>query len=306
MRDLEKNSSVQQWMKKIRSEGTKNLYLRYLNMFCDHVGITPDELIQERIIDLKSDDKFIQRRAEDRVEEWFNKLDKEKARNTAVTTQCGIKSFYKHNYYELKMDNLDTWPKKMKASLTREDLGRLLQAAKKPLHQAYILCASQSGISVSDMLRVPSKEVKRQVTNRYIHLRMMRGKRKEVGFFDTFFGRMATQAAKEHLKTRRNRTAEHLFTCSTRNVNDFLERISNRAGFEAEEKVSSHTLRMYFNTMLKLGRVNDPAFNETLIEYWMGHSLGKVKGAYFIPPFQEQLRLYKLAEQRLEPVIEAN
>ena len=43
--------------------------------------------------------------------------------------------------------------------------------------------------------------------------------------------------------------------------------------------------------------------DETLVEYWQGHSLGKVRGAYFIPPVQEQLRLYKLAEQRLEPTI---
>ena len=76
--------------------------------------------------------------------------------------------------------------------------------------------------------------------------------------------------------------------------------MSDKAGLDW--KVSSHDLRKFFATNLKLARVNDPAFNETLIEYWQGHSLGKVKGAYFVPPVEEQLRLYKLAEQRLEPV----
>ncbi len=52
---------------------------------------------------------------------------------------------------------------------------------------------------------------------------------------------------------------------------------------------------------MKTARVNDPRFNETLIEYWMSHKMGKVKRAYFVPPVEEQLRLYMMAEERLKP-----
>ena len=45
---------------------------------------------------------------------------------------------------------------------------------------------------------------------------------------------------------------------------------------------SNHGQRKYFNTWMKLARLN-----ETLVEYWMGHSLGKVRGAHFIPPVKE-------------------
>jgi len=106
---------------------------------------------------------------------------------------------------------------------------------------------------------------------------------------------MATQALKEYLATRKNlKPSDRLFPITTRAVNKFLKTISLRAGLDWTP--SSHDLRKYFNTRMKLA-----GLNETLVEYWMGHSLGKVRGAYFIPPVEEQLRLYKQAEKWLEP-----
>jgi len=155
---------------------------------------------------------------------------------------------------------------------------------------------------VSDLLKVTYGDVRSQIESsaEYIHLRMLRGKRRELGFFDTFFGRMSVEALKQYLLAREGlETSSRLFPCTARNVNSFLNRMSRRAGLTW--KVSSHDLRKFFATNLKLARVNDPAFNESLVEYWQGHSLGKVKGAYFIPPVEEQLTLYKMAEPRLEP-----
>lgn len=60
--------------------------------------------------------------------------------------------------------------------------------------------------------------------------------------------------------------------------------------------------RKFFNTQLTASRVNDPAFNDSLIEYWTGHSLGAVRGAYKAPSVEDQLRLYQMAEPRLEPI----
>jgi integrase len=131
-------------------------------------------------------------------------------------------------------------------------------------------------------------------------LRLLRGKEKQLGFFDTFFGRASVEALRQYLHTREElKDSSRLFPCTARNVNSFLKRMSDRA--ELGWRVSSHDLRKFFTTSLKLARVNDPAFNESLVEYWQGHSLGKVRGAYFIPPVEEQLRLYKMAESRLEP-----
>jgi len=313
--EIEDFRSVNRWLtklsKKSDSKHTRRNYLYWLRVFCDYADMTPDELVEEREKDLQQSDIFRRRRAEDRLDGWFANLNETKssrtgrkyARNTVVAAYNAVRSFYKANYIELHVDEApSTWPVKNKPGLTREELGRLLEATRQPMHKAYTLCQAQSGLSVSDLLRVNYGVVADQIEkgSDYIHLRLLRGKEKQLGWFDTFLGKMSVEALKKHLMTREGlKGSSRLFPCTARNVNSFLYRMSVRAGLGWS--VSSHDLRKFFATNLKLARVNDPAFNETLIEYWQGHSLGKVKGAYFVPPVEEQLRLYKLAEPRLEP-----
>jgi len=308
--DLEDFDSVRRWIirlnKKSGSPNTLRVYLHYLGEFCKYSDLNPDDLIIERKNTVENRDEFIRRSVEERLDRWFLELEKKGlARNTCVTAYNAVRSFYKANYAVLEVESAPSaWPKKMKPGLTREELGYLLKHARKPLHKAYVLCQSHSGLSVSDLLRLTYRDVQSQLENDadYIHLRLLRGKEKQLGFFDTFFGKMATEALREYLSTRKGlKEADSLFPCTARNVNRFLKRLSSKAGLRWT--VSSHDLRKYFATNLKLARVNDPAFNETLIEYWQGHSLGKVRGAYFLPPVEEQLRLYKLAEERLEPTL---
>jgi len=313
--DVEGFKSVRRWLmklsKKSGSEQTRRNYLLCLRRFCEYASLTPDELVEEREREIGSSDRFMRRRAEDRLDEWFAFLNetgsartgKKYARNTLVSAYNAVRSFYKANYIGLLVDDAPSaWPAKNKPALTREDLGELLRAARQPMHKAYTLCQAQSGLSVSDLLRVTYCDVVKQLQNGadHVHLRLLRGKEKQLGFFDTFFGRMSVEALKKYLQTKEGlKESSRLFPCTARNVNSFLHRMSERAGLVW--KASSHDLRKFFATSLKLARVNDPAFNESLIEYWQGHSLGKVKGAYFVPPVEEQLRLFKLAELRLEP-----
>jgi len=305
---LDSYESIQRWIiklnKKSGSPNTLRVYLHYLGEFCKFSHSNPNELIIERKNVLESKDEFTRRTVEERLDKWFSDLEKKGlARNTCVTAYNAVRSFYKANYAMLEVEGAPSaWPKKIKPGLTREELGCLLNHARKPLHRAYVLCQTQSGLAASDLLKLTYGDVQSQVEggSEHIHLRLLREKEKQLGFFDTFFGKMATEALTEYLSASKGfKEADSLFPCTARNVNGFLKRLSSRAGLRWT--VSSHDLRKYFATNLKLARVNDPAFNETLIEYWQGHSLGKVRGAYFLPPVEEQLRLYKLAEQRLEP-----
>jgi site-specific recombinase XerD len=307
-RRLEKSKSVRLLLvkldKKSRSPNTRRMYLYWLERFCRYSDRSPDELIAERREDLRSGEDYVRHRAEDRLDAWFSELERSGlSRNSCVQAYNAIRSFYKANRMELKMDETpSSWPSRIKPGLTREEFGRLLEACRKPMHRAYILCQAQSGLGVGDLLRITYGDVQSQLRKDvdHIHLRLLRGKEKQLGQFDTFFGRMATQALKEYLKTRGDlNPADRLFPITARAVNKFLKTLSYRAGLDWI--VSSHSLRKFFSTQLKMARVNDPAFNETLIEYWMGHSLGRTRGAYFLPPVEEQLQLYKQAEARLEP-----
>jgi len=306
--DFEEYDSVKRWIARLNrrsgSPNTRRVYLHYLREFCEYTGMSPDELVEKRKVEIQSGDEFVKRNAEEMLDAWFSDLERRGlSRNTCVLAYNAIRSFYKANYLELKMEETpSSWPMKIKPGLTKEELRRMLGACSKPLHRAYILCQAQSGLGIGDLLKLTYGDVEHQLKKGadYIHLRLLRGKTKKLGQFDTFFGKMATQTLREYLATRRNLKPEGpLFPCTARSVNKFLRTLSFKAGLDWI--VSSHDLRKFFSTQLKMTRVNDPAFNETLIEYWMGHALGKVRGAYFIPSVEEQLRLYKLAEERLEP-----
>jgi integrase len=313
--NIESLGSVDRWLtklsKKSDSEHTRRNYLYWLRLFCEYADMTPDGLIAEREKDLGKKDRFRRRRAEERLDRWFmhlkevesSRTGKKYARSTLVAAYNAVRSFYKANYVGLLVEDAPSaWPAKNKPGLMREDLNRLLEVATQHMHKAYTLCQAQSGLSVSDLLRVTYGDLANQLLNGadHIHLRLLRGKEKQLGFFDTFFGRMSVEALRQYLHAREElEESSRIFPYTARNVNSFLGRMSERAGLGW--RVSSHDLRKFFATSLKLARVNDPAFNESLIEYWQGHSLGKVRGAYFVPPAEEQLRLYNLAEPRLEP-----
>jgi len=79
-----------------------------------------------------------------------------------------------------------------------------------------------------------------------------------------------------------------LFDVSDRTIQLKIREISMKAGVGSEEvPVRPYDLRKYFNTRLKLA-----GLNETICEYFMGHSLGRVKGAYFVPPVMELRKVY--------------
>jgi site-specific recombinase XerD len=309
---LEGFKSVERWLtklsKKSDSTETKRKYLLALRLFCEYGGLNPDELYAERDEDLKSNDRLKQKRAEDRLDRWFTvltntlsgKTGEKLSRNTCVLYYNAVRSFYKANHVELQMEDTPaSWTEKSKKTLTQEDLASMVEASHLPMHRAYILCQAQSGLGVGDLLRISHKDVAKQIENRqdYVHLNLLRGKRKELGYFDTFFGKVAVAALKEYLPEHEG--SEEVFPCTRRNVNGFLSRISVRAGLEWA--ISSHILRDFFSGQLKTTRVNDVRFNDTLIEYWMGHSIGRTRKAY-LPSIEEQLKLYKQAEKRLEPI----
>lgn len=312
------------------SRVTRNSYLKALEMFCQWRHMDPDELIAERKRELQESDVGDQRKAETSIDEWFGVLTstvskhtkKVLSRNTCVLRYNGVRSFYKANYVELQVEDAPTgWNEKGKPEITAEHYGQLIQAVsgstERPMQKAYILCQAQSGLSVSDLLRITLRSSEASIFGDigtqletdadHIHLRIFRAKEKQVGHFDSFFGKLATEALRIWIKDAKRRpkfrrAKQRLFPYIPRTINEFLYRASARA--KLPWRISSHKLRMYFSTSLKMTRLNDPAFNNDLIEYWMGHSLGRTRGAYMAPPIMRQLELYKAAENRLEPIID--
>jgi len=96
--------SVQRWTTTLtKHAGEKNTviqYLRGMRTFCEWVKKNPDQLVEERMNDLKSDDIQIRARAEDQIDRFYAAY-KDQSQSRAVMIHAIVKSFYKANHLPL-------------------------------------------------------------------------------------------------------------------------------------------------------------------------------------------------------------
>jgi len=141
--------SVGKWINKVMSrtgsQSTRRSYLYYLNRFCGKVGKNPDELIAERKEHLKSSDEDVKRQHEETLLEYFNRLNETSSRNTALINLKAIRSFYKANYLELKIETPGAWAAVTDKVPSLEDISKMMEVAKSPVEKAIIIFAAQSG-----------------------------------------------------------------------------------------------------------------------------------------------------------------
>ena len=308
--------STSRWLKRMNkrkssgqaSMNTLKSYFRPMKLFCEYAGMNPDQLVNERENDLTEKSLLARRKAEDRLDAWFAILQKEnRAPGSNALSYYAVCSFYKANLMPLVVDVAPrSFPVKHKPTLKKDDLRGLLEEAEKPIHKALIFCQAQSGLGISDLLERRVGEVSKQfeagAERLHFHLRRIK---EEAVEFDSFFGAGSTHMLKAYLEDRKNVALDEcLFPCTsvdsgTKNFDEVLRRLSSKA--RLDWNVSSHDLRKFFSNSLKTAHPGDLAFNDSLIEYWMGHSLPRTQGAYTAPPVEDQLRLYVLAEPRLDP-----
>jgi hypothetical protein len=253
---------------------------------------------------LKSDDEFLRRKHEELVEKFSTMLrENEKATpNTIATAVAAVRSFYKSNYMPLLDVSVPTpFPLRESKVPTPQELRAICDIAddeKDHLIKAWILCQAESGMSNIDLhkLELESKwchstefgyireQLKDGTVPLHIHIVREKTMASGLGWYDTFFGKWAVEALKEYVDFSKPR----LFDVSDRTIQLKLREISIKAGVGTEKvPVRPYDLRKYLNTRLKLA-----GMNETLVEYMMGHSLGRVKGAYFVPPVIELRKVY--------------
>ena len=304
MENLEVYDAVKRWHLKLRTKSgretsTQRVWDHYLNIFLEKVAHKdPDELIAERRQHLKSDDQLIRRQHEELVTKFVSELQSQGApSNTVKTAVAGIRSFYSANYVDLT--TIET-PRGISVRTVRiptpEHLRAVCEVAD-PMTKAYVLCAKDCGMSISDMLRLSLDwesplygSLKQQLAEGRTPLHLHVVREKTAISFNTFLGPDAIQSLKEYQPS-----TSTLFTCTDKTIRNRLKTASRKA--KLGYTLQSHAIRKFFNTYMKLAGVN-----EALVETWMGHSLGGVRGAYFMPQTEESVlpRIEDMAKVYME------
>jgi integrase len=130
---------------------------------------------------------------------------------------------------------------------------------------------SLCGSTVSNEYGSIKKQLKKGIAP--IHLELRRQKTGEKT--DSFLGPNAIEALQEYLPSGEN---GRLFRMSMRSIQQKVKALGISAKVATNEvPITSYNLRKFFNTYMKLSGVN-----ESIVERWMGHSIGKVRSAYLI------------------------
>jgi len=281
------------------SVSTRKTFTVYLKRFFEFCGQTPDEMITQRMADWRSDDIFVRRRHEEKVMEFAQYLNDEGYSSNTVSTAIGaIRSFYRTNYLPMTEVNVPSGrPIREYKVPTKEELIKAIDRANIPWHKGFMILTKDSGISLQDMLALTiddgsprygtiSEQVKKGLVPIVLNIVREKTRFKYTSFlgedsYEVLNNKFAFPIVKYSYMTR----DKLLLPYAGSTIREAMARIGDHFSWKS---FCPYSLRKWFRTELTLDDCND-----ALIETWMGHSLGRVKAAYIIPPIERQMQTYK-------------
>lgn len=283
--------SVKRWMRKLQA-GSASLHfeesstyragLYWLKQFCNYHKTNPDSLILDRKGTMKSIKEEDQRKHEEMVEDFIIHMRRDgKAPNTINTAIGLIRSFYADNYVDLKkVDTVKGGTVRHSRTPIPEDIRKMAKIAELPA-KTWLLSQKDCGLANVDLFLLRyetlSSEygtIKTQLKKGTcpIHIEVKRGKNSER--VDTFLGPNAIEALQEYSQ---NATTGKLFRFAPRSIQFWIKGLGIKAKVATRQvPITPYSLRRFFNTRMKaVANVNSD-----IVELWMGHSIGKVRGGY--------------------------
>jgi len=320
MRKFEEYDTVRRMLDRLRAQArakgrdidreptsTLRIFPYYVRMFCERVAEKdPDSLIEERQRHLKSDDIMVRRQHEEFATKFINMLGEQGASSNTIASALGaVRCFYRANYAPLVDVVVPSGlPERRYRLPSPEKLRDIVEAAPSRV-ATWVCCQKDSGMGVGDLVKVSldyespvygtiKEQLKKGICP--IHLHIVRKKTMRF-YFDSWLGEDALTMLNNYVDFSRPRIFDvHAAT---------IRRDVKKAGIVG----GTHILRKFFTTYVKMavasvlykrGELDAAGTSDTLVEYWTGHSLGKVKGAYNIPPPQLQKEIYTEAYPRIK------
>jgi len=280
--------------------------LYWLKVYCKFLKSNPDTLIVDRQRTLKNSEELTRRKHEEFVDSFIIDLRrKEKSPNTISTAVGLVRSFYKSSYVELKeVAPIHIYKVRPFRVPMVEDIRKICQIADLPT-KTWICSQKDSGLANIDLLLLTrntlSSEfgtIKTQLKKGIIpvHVEIRRQKTGETTH--TFFGPNTIDALNEFVNFRSRDPL--IFTMSVRTVQKRIKKLAIKAKVATEAvPVTPYSLRKFFNTTMKyIAKVP-----ESVVEAWMGHSIGRVRSAYSVVGSSDMavgMPISKMAETYME------
>lgn len=203
--DVEHDPRVGQWLEMIEGAGaTRKTYKTYIKAYCDCIGKTPSELIEEAIKETREGKLLSERNTIIYLTNFKKCLnDKKKAPKTQGVALSTIKSFYKTFDIQLS-SSLGKTKKRLtlrehQTFLTKDDVKTLLTHASNLRMKAIILTMATSGMAKNEILNLRLKDI--AFVKDGIGVVTMRREKSQVDY-TTFISPEATMAINAYLDER--------------------------------------------------------------------------------------------------------
>lgn len=307
---------------KLKSDATRRIYGIALRNFRDYYqkkyGVSDVfSHFLDRIFDeMKKPPREQRRIIETELAEYINvEKAKGKSNNTIRTYITTIQNFLKYKNITVSARFIGNMP----PATTRKSNGKhewYIDQIKKFVDvtldyrdKAIILCMFQSGLAVREICNLNYGDIQEEFENGVLPICLRLVRQKTAVEFKTFFGRDAVKYLRLYLATRKDlKPQSPLFTKLRERgeearimpslIRDRFNEISENLPFIKQKggynPARPHSLRSAFNSQL-VGKID-----ETLREFWMGHSIGNVARAYLNMPTDELRKLYMSAEEFLK------
>jgi len=252
-------------------------------------------------------------------------IGKGKSPKTAAMYVSAVRSFYSTFDITVRLKGRSRLPKaKVKnprMKVNNEQVRTLLRHTRSPRDRALILTMFQGGMDVSTLCSLKYRDVREGLENNDHPLKLDLYRGKTGVEYYTFLGRNAVEMMKAYtrdlkakgitfnngtplfLKARYRSENDRISTegITTDLVQKMMREVSKRSGLVDERNnghdfnpLSPHALRESFGSIMTNKGVPD-----TIVDFWLGHSIGEMARAYKSVQFKELKRMYLEREQFL-------
>ena len=321
MKKVEFETEVKEYLK-LKSKATRNVYAStyrkflkyYQNKYGEGTGFSH---FLDRIYDeLKKPQREQGRLIEDELGEFINYLKAEgKSNNTIRLHLASVQNFLKYKHITVSTNFIGNVPpavsnkKNGKHEWKIGQIKKFVEKATNYRDKAIILCMFQSGLAVNEICQLNYEDIQDDFENGVLPICLKLVRKKTGVEFKTFFGHDAVKYLRLYLSTRKDLKFDSpLFTkkrmrggmirITTAAIQYSFNEIAKGLSFIKQNggynPARPHSLRAGFNSQL-IGKID-----ETLRDFWMGHTIGGVSRAYLNMPTDELRKLYMTAEEYLK------
>ncbi len=309
---------MEYWKKELANRDSKTAlrYLQYFKGFVEYMGLTPDQILAQRELDLRSLNRKVQRRFESEFKAY---LAKKRDEGFKIATQqvmfAAIRSFFEIHYCPLIMRKGD-YPKGDSNGVKRATKEAILKILTNKTRNSFtshtlILFIKDTGLRISDVVAMKCGDIPHQIEKGICPIQINVITEKTNLLAKTFIGKEAIDALKTYLEIRKVGSKWHkeiipekitpnspLFRSWTCGLVKPLNRITashlirNAFLYIEEKRMSAHSLRKKLQTDLEKAGVNS-----NWIDQILGHQLINSRDAYSLPTDEELKDAYTIAYQ---------